>query len=328
MRFVRFIMVMISVTLILSSCKPIPEEVKPFYEHKWGDIANSQPVFSQDFPDPDVLEVNGTYYAFATIGMGRNIQAATSTDLLNWEWQKDAMPVLPPWSIKGDTWAPDVISSPDNSGYIMYFVSHSRTLGRQCIGVAQSPDPIGPYTSDAEEPLICQDEEGGSIDPASFVDVDGSRYLLWKNDGNSRGLLTWIYIQKLSQDGLALVGEPERLMTTSLEWEGELIEAPTLFHRKGTYYLFYSASAYYDERYATGVAVSKNLLGPYTKSEEPILSSSMAGSSWIGPGGQDVVIGPDGKPYLAFHGWDKWQIRRMLYVEKLYWRKGLPTLIK
>jgi arabinan endo-1,5-alpha-L-arabinosidase len=235
---------------------------------------------------------------------------------------------LPPWSIKGDTWAPDVIASPDSSGFIMYFVSHSRKLGRQCIGVAQSADPLGPYTSEAEEPLICQDEEGGSIDPASFIDTDGSRYLLWKNDGNSRGLLTWIYIQKLSDDGLHLEGEPARLISNNLEWEGNLIEAPTLFQRDGSYYLFFSANAYYDERYAVGVAVSDHLLGPYTKVEEPILFSKMAGSSWIGPGGQDVVIGPDGETYLAFHGWDKWQIKRMMYVEKLFWRDGFPTMIK
>ena len=39
------------------------------------------PVIDQDFPDPDVLEVDGTYYAYATNGNARNVQVATSTDL-------------------------------------------------------------------------------------------------------------------------------------------------------------------------------------------------------------------------------------------------------
>jgi arabinan endo-1,5-alpha-L-arabinosidase len=327
MRFIRMLLLILLLVAIVSACKPIPEELRPFYEHKWGDLANSRPVFNQDFPDPDVIEVDGTFYAFATIAMGRNIQAASSKDLLNWTWLKDALPKVPSWALKGDTWAPDVTPAPDGSGYLMYFVVRSKKYWRQCIGVAQSQDPAGPYASTSDEPLVCQTDEGGSIDPASFKHPNGKRYLLWKNDGNCCRLPTWLYIQELSQDGLTLVGEPVRLITTSLPWEGELIEAPTLFLKDNRYYLFYSASAYYDKRYATGVAVSDQLLGPYTKQESPILSSGMAGSSWIGPGGQDVVIGPDGETYLAFHGWDKYQIRRALYIEKLYWRDGLPSLL-
>jgi hypothetical protein len=68
-------------------------------------------------------------------------------------------------------------------------------------------------------------------------------------------------------------------------------------------------------------------MGPYHPLENPILSSGMEGSNWIGPGGQDVVLGPDNETYLAFHGWDKHKIRRVLYIEKLYWRDGLPSLL-
>ena len=32
------------------------------------------------------------------------------------------------------------------------------------------------------------------------------RYLLWKNDGNSIGKPTYIYLQRLSADGLSLAG--------------------------------------------------------------------------------------------------------------------------
>lgn len=340
MRFFHGLAGFIFLTALLSACttgsgnRPIPtvtpdrEALAAFYGHVWGALENSEPVFNKDFPDPDVMRAeDGTYYAFATIAMGHNIQAASSKDLINWAYLDDALPAVPPWALKGDTWAPDVTPAPDGNGYLMYFVAHSRK-GHQCIGVAQAESPAGPYASDAEAPLICQASEGGSIDPASFRDVDGKDYLLWKNDGNSLGLPTWLYIQELSQDGLNLVGDPVKLITTSLPWEGELVEAPTLFYKDNRYFLFYSASAYYDERYAVGVALSDQLLGPYEKQKEPFLSSGMADSGWVGPGGQDVIIGPDGETYLAFHGWDQFKIRRAMYMEKLYWVSNLPTIVR
>lgn len=318
---------MLLLVAVLSACKPYPAELSSFYEREWGDLVNSQPVFKRDFPDPDVIEANGMYYAFATVSGGHNIQVGDSRDLINWNWLEDALPNVPPWAWSGDTWAPDVTAAPDGESYLMYFVAREREHSRQCIGVARSEKPEGPYSSNAGKPLVCQHEDGGSIDPASFQDADGKRYLLWKNDGNCCGKPTWLYIQELSESGTSVAGEPHQLLTTSLAWEGELVEAPTLLLKDKRYYLFYSANAYYDQRYATGVAVSDSLLGPYVKQEEPILSSGLGGSSWIGPGGQDVVIGPDGNTYLAFHSWDKRLIRRWMYLERLYWRDGLPSLL-
>jgi arabinan endo-1,5-alpha-L-arabinosidase len=324
----RFLVCCIGVMILLGSCKAYPPELEAFYTHTWGDSAKSEAVFTQDFPDPDLIEIDGTYYAFATIAMGRNIQVASSKDLINWNWLEDALPSLPAWSSKGDTWAPDVTASPDGNGYHMYYVTHHKKLYRQCIDLAFSKKPEGPYQSSSTEPLVCQTEEGGSIDPAFFKDKTGKQYLLWKNDGNCCGLPTWIYIQELSEDGRSLTGSSQQLITTSLDWEGDLIEAPTLFMHEGKYYLFYSANAYYDGRYATGVAISDNIFGPYVKVEQPILSTGLGGSAWYGPGGQDIFIGPDHNTYIAFHGWDKFYIRRKLYVERLYWQDGVPSLLK
>ena len=56
------------------------------------------PVLDQDFPDPDVLFVDGTYYAYATQpGDGSaNVQVAASTDLKGWDVQvQDPLPELP-----------------------------------------------------------------------------------------------------------------------------------------------------------------------------------------------------------------------------------------
>ncbi len=50
-------------------------------------------------------------------------------------------------------------------------------------------------------------DQGGTIDPSCFVDEDGSRVLIYKNDGNSMGKECWLYMRRLEADGVTLVGE-------------------------------------------------------------------------------------------------------------------------
>src|SRR5829696_1812876 len=287
----------------------------------------TNPVLDQDFPDPDVLEVNDVYYAYATNANDLNIQSARSTDLVHWEVLGDALPALPDWAVQtfGWAWAPEVFS-PGAGKYLMYFTARFSIGfdGTQCIGVATGEDPAGPFISADPEPFICQTSEGGSIDPSTFLDADGQRYVLWKNDGNSRGGQSWLYIQKTSADGLTLQGEPRRLLTADEVWEGTLVEAPTLWSKDGKYYLFYSANVYNDRRYAVGYAVAEEILGPYVKAEDPLLKTDLA-AGLVGPGGQDILTGPHGETWILFHGWAPDGYRR-LYLGPLNWETGAPVL--
>ena len=61
---------------------------------------------------------------------------------------------------------------------------HGRRDGPLCIAVADAARPQGPYTD--RGPLVCQD--AGSIDAMPIRDENGRRYLVWKEDGNSRKL--------------------------------------------------------------------------------------------------------------------------------------------
>jgi beta-xylosidase len=190
--------------------------------------------------------------------------------------------------------------------------------------VATGDKPEGPFQPQGKQPLICQIEQGGDIDPSSFADDDGTRYLLWKNDGNCCGGQTWIYIQKISNDGLTLEGEPTRLITADQVWEGILVEAPTLWKHNDKYYLFYSANDYLTPRYAVGYAVADSVLGPYRKAKKPLLASSVK-NRVIGPGGQDIVLDKDGDPWIVYHSWEPGSIRGM-NIDPLRWEGDVPVV--
>jgi arabinan endo-1,5-alpha-L-arabinosidase len=282
------------------------------------------PVIDQDFPDPDVLKVGSTYYAYATQPKdgSSNISMATSPDLTTWTVSpKDPLPTLPSWATNGHTWAPDV--SAVAGGYVMYFTAHSVDPDLQCIGVARAARPEGPFAPVGSKPLVCPAADGGAIDPASFTDTDGSRYLVWKNDGNCCGKDTWLHLQAVSADGLRTTGPARRLIKQDQPWEGNLIEAPTLVRHSSSYLLFYSANDYAGEHYATGYATAQRLTGPYVKAAAPLLTTD--GTGVTGPGGQDIVSEPSGATHIVFHGWDPAVIYRGMYVEELAWKGDVPV---
>ncbi|GGM16851.1 family 43 glycosylhydrolase [Deinococcus aerophilus] len=185
--------------------------------------------------------------------------------------------------------------------FALYFTAQDAASGRQCIGVATASSPAGPFRDASAQPLVCQVGEGGSIDASPFQDADGTRYLLWKNDGNCCNQATNLYLQPLSADGLRLTGKASTLIQNFQLWEGAVIEAPTLYHAGGVYYLLYSAGPYDSDLYAVGYATAPRVTGPYKKApENPILVSR---GEVAGPGHQTVVTDGAGRTWLAYHAW-------------------------
>ena len=289
-------------------------------------VATDDFVIDQDFPDPDVLATDGGYLAYATNGAGFNVQTAESSDLETWNvLSSDALPSLPDWALPGKTWAPDVSEFAPGQ-YVMYFTAASKNPGLQCIGVATSTTPEGPFAPAGSAPIVCPADEGGAIDPATFVDDDGTRYLVWKNDGNCCGLDTWLQLAELSADGTTLVGETTKLLMQDQAWEGDLIEAPTLVKRDDVYALLYSANDYGGDAYATGYATAPSVRGPFTKGDGPLLTTEISDGRYLGPGGQDVVTAADGSDVMVFHSWDSLYIQRGVNVVPLTWADGVPAV--
>lgn len=287
----------------------------------------TNPVYDVNFPDPFVLRANGRYYAYATNGEGGNVQTLVSGDLVRWTPGKDALPELGAWATPGFTWAPEVLRVGDGR-YVLYYTARATEPDRQCIGAATADSPAGPFVDRALKPLVCQADEGGSIDASGFDDGGGRLYLLWKNDGNCCGLPTFLYGQQLSKDGLRPVGRRARLVRNDAAWEGNLVEAPTLWKEGGRYYLFYSANDFASESYAVGYANCRTPLGPCEDAaENPILATRCTAA---GPGHQ-TLIRDDDETWLVYHAWPPDAIGsaypgRTLWIDRVAWRGGKPVI--
>lgn len=172
-----------------------------------------------------------------------------------------------------------------------------------CIGVATSQSVTGPYSA-VETPFACPVAQGGAIDADGYQDpIDGSRYVVYKVDGNSIGhggecmntaapiVPTPIMLQKVDRDGITPLGNPVQILDRDA-FDGPLIEAPSL-HRsdEGIYFLFFSSNCFSGPLYDTSYATSTSIWGPYTKATAPlfITGDGPGAHPMRGPGGQDII---------------------------------------
>lgn len=299
-----------------------------------ADETFQNPVINLNFPDPFFLKEGDTWYAYSTNSNSRHVPTATSTDLVHWTIGRDALPALPRWVdiSNANVWAPEVIRVDDQ--YLLFYTARDKASNRQCIGLAISDAPQGPFRDLNDAPFICQADEGGSIDASPFRDADGTLYLYWKNDGNCCMQATYLYGQQLNPDGRTLLGEPVRLVRNDQPWKGPVVEAPTMWLQDGQYYLFYSGNVYAGEAYAVGYAICESPLGPCADAEEnPILASDMSRTPFVmGPGHQTVFTDDDGQTWLVYH---VWQVtsggsrtdNRLIWIDRLDWQDGSPVVI-
>jgi beta-xylosidase len=277
-----------------------------------------------------VILVGDTYYGYSTNAANQNIPIISSTDLAHWQRERDALPALPRWAklVFGLTWAPGVIQIDDDS-FLLYFVSRDKESDLQCIGMATSDSPIGPFKDDSDEAFVCQTDLGGSIDPYPYRDADGQLYLYWKNDGNCCGKPVELWVQQLSDDGQTLRGKPQALIARDQPWEVPLVENPAVVEDAGEYYLFYSANRWDTFEYAVGYAACDSATGPCTKPlREPVFKYTL---DIFGPGGESFFTTADGSLFMAYHGWLAPNVgypqgQRSLFIDPVTFQDGAPVM--
>ncbi len=310
------------------------------------------------FPDPFVLDNGGTHSDYWAFGTGERFPVLHSSDLVKWTAQGTAMLTRPAWVItSGDwhPWAPSVIQSQEScpgtassACYIMYYVGVSARLDTDCIGVATSPTPGGPYSdqgplglaASADDsgptaavpgtPIGCGDQEGqGNIDPSPFLDPSGQAYLYVSTDHSCTAgtcvLAPTISVIPLASGLLGASGARTGLLpAVAGTWEAAGVQVPTVegpfmeLH-DGTYYLLYSGGSYAGA-YGMGYATATGPVGPFTQSpSDPIFSATSTVSS---PGGGDeLVTGPHGGLWMLYTARQpSYAAARTLWLDLFSWQ--------
>lgn len=305
-------LVVVAIIGVLLVAEPDDEVAGPL---RMPVLGPSQAVYDGDLGDPFVLPVTAgkrvvSFMAFGTGNRPDRVPTARSTDLVTWQTGPDALPRLPAWAAPDPrqslSWAPAALQT--NGGFLLYVTLPDARSGQQCIGVARSPVPEGPYEGVGDGPLVCQNDLGGSIDPGVTVDRKGRLHMLWKNDGNSVGRPSSLWEQQLEPNGLGLAGPAHRLLTDSRPWQGGIIENPALIPAaRGGWWLFYSANSFNKPEYSTGVAYCRNLEGPCEEvADGPLLATpALLQDNQFAPGGLDTVRDARGVLWAVFHTWNR-----------------------
>jgi beta-xylosidase len=174
----------------------------------------------------------------------------------------------------------------------------------------------------AERPFICPDPTGrgsfinatvpspgagGAIDASGFRDVDGTRYVVYKVDGNSLAgggpcgnggpdrKPTPLMLVKVGGDGMTPQGPPVQILDR-LDIDGPLVEAPSLARlNDGSYALLFSSNCWNSKHYDVAWARARSITGPYNRQPALLLTGM---SALEAPGGASVSN--DGR-HMVFH---------------------------
>lgn len=219
-----------------------------------------------------------------------NWRLYTTSDMVNWT---DHGVVLSyddfDWAGR-NAWAPQAI---EREGKFYIYVPITSREGKNGIGVAVADSPYGPFIDPLGKPLISNSQD--DIDPSVFIDDDGQAYLFWGNPV--------CYFVKLKEDMISLDGEITQLPNTIEAFgkrKGEpdtrrpttYEEAPWVYKRDDTYYLFFGAGPIPEH---IGYSTSKNITGPYKY--QGVVMPQEGGAFTNHPG----IVDFKGNTYFFYH---------------------------
>jgi len=330
----------------------------------------------EDVPihDPVLIEADGAWYLFGT---GRGLDVWASDDLREWRRLEPVFPESPPWVLellpdfRNHIWAPDVFRQ-DGTYYLYYSVS-AFGRNRSAIGVVTTPtlDPGDPAFGWTDHGVVVESVPGrdmwNAIDPHVVRDEAGAP---WMSFGSHWG---GIKLVRLAPDLIALAEPPEwhtiaardrywklderdagdsanpeldyealypkEVLELNRASESGAIEAPTIFHRDGYYYLFVSwdrCCRGVDSTYRVVVGRSPGIAGPYLDREGErmewgggtLVTRGFQDSRRWAAGGHADVVASGGADYLVFHAYDADdEGRSKLLIREIRWDEhGWPAV--
>lgn len=282
------------------------------------------PVLAKIFPDPSIIKVHDTYYAFSSRdyqdGKLINTPIASSKHFQSgWNLiDGDVLPHPGKWAVSGnaEVYTPDInqlvgdpicslsrlnealtISQADGS-FILYYIAVPKDYPQKqhCVAAATSPKVTGPYTPQAK-PLLCpksKDKGIGIADPNGFT-YDGDRYLVFKNaSGHDAQQTCYIAIEKVEANGYTpAAGTKWTDLINSTHADENDVEGSVLVKNPSNngFVLFFTAGTYNTTNLRIEYATAEKLLGPYERKGVLLKTGSYGGVKIVAPVGLDVVNG-------------------------------------
>jgi hypothetical protein len=203
-----------------------------------------------DAHDGKIVAHNGTYFLYGEAYGNQTLatpypwsewprlKVYTSTDLVHWTFRGDPLP-----TVGGTLWIPNVIWHKPSQRFVMWY-------GSGGWGTATSTDGIN-FTPSGHKIFFSRfGAVAGTDGTGIFVDDDGTGYVAFASmppGFDEPGHPTWpghtahgyghiVSIEKLSADLLSST----TVNVTGL-FPDDYVESPSLFKRKGTYYLTYGS---------------------------------------------------------------------------------------
>ena len=264
--------------------------------------------------DPSMIQVDSTYYLFAT---GGKLELRSSTNLSTWANAGAVFTALPGWiatelgTTITDLWAPDI--SFENGMYRVYYAGSSFGSNHSVIGLATNTtlDAKNAAYEWVDQGLVIESNRTGgtsdnwnAIDPNFIKDESGIDWLVFGS--------FWSGIKLRQLD--SMTGKLSTTDTTlySLASNSGGVEAPSIVFHNGYYYLFVSFDACckgVNSTYRTMVGRSTAITGPYADNTGKAMLAGGAlqllakDGRYIGPGG-GTAFRDGGLYYYAYHYYD------------------------
>lgn len=198
----------------------------------------------------------------------------------------------------GPLYAPDAIHK--DGKYYLYFCG---ALSME--GVAVSDSPHGPFV----DPKPIEIANGDAIDPAIFIDDDGTAYYLW-GQYKLRGA-------KLKED-MCTIDETTLERELLTEMEHGFHEGASLRKRNGKYYIVYCDTSR-GKATCLSYAISDHPLGPYKKGGVIIDNIFCDPATWNNHGSIECF---KGQWFVFYHrAVDNKNYRRRVCVEPIYFNQ-------
>jgi len=308
---------------------------------------------SGDYPithDPSIAREGNAYYVLATTSNANKGQfpIRCSNDLLAWQLCGHVFDKIPAWIHKAspstrDLWAPDI--SYFQGKYHLYYAYSAFGVNTSGIALAtnETLDPRSPKYHWQDEGLVLkstQDDDFNAIDPNIVLDEKGRPWLsfgsFWSgikmrriDPATGKPLAADPTIYSLAARVAPDKPEPPK---PGLPADWQAVEAPFIVRHGDYYYLFVSFDLCCrgtKSNYRMMVGRSRHVTGPYMDADgKPMLKGGGTqllnpNSRWIGPGGQSVLLRPEGD-ILVFHAYDAITGKPALQISTLTWENGWP----